>query len=84
VTLDDLPRLSLNSVRSSHTGQRRAACGTERSYASTVGEVQKTLSSAVLDMLVGHLGGSGLHHLPYQAHHRMNPESRANFREFLF
>ena len=37
VTLDDLPRLSLNSVRSSHTGQRRAARGAQRSHANTVG-----------------------------------------------
>jgi hypothetical protein len=83
VTLDDLPRLSLNSVRSSHTGQRRAACGDKRSHASTVGEV-RTLCSAVLDKPFGHLGRGALHHLSNQAHHSMNPASRVNFAEFHF
>src|SRR5215210_8274864 len=36
VTLHDLQRLYLNSVRSGHTGQRRAARDAERSHASTV------------------------------------------------
>jgi sterol desaturase/sphingolipid hydroxylase (fatty acid hydroxylase superfamily) len=50
----------------------------------TVAYVQTTLCSAVRDLPGRHLGWGGFYHLPNQAHHSMNPESRANFGDNPF
>jgi hypothetical protein len=49
VILDDLPLLSLNSVRSSHTGQRRATGGLS---ALTLAPLEKVEGRSVVPFLI--------------------------------